>query len=134
MIVEARPLHKKKKRLAKQRSCGQREGSEEYDPQLLKEFIIYNRYKELKRKAMEEKEIEWQRELDDAMANSEVDGQQSNQLNDASLLTVNSDDSIVVTTTTAPVAITQNTIPSTTSSFHTLDYIDRSPSPHSTHL
>lgn len=134
MIVEARPLHKKKKRLAKQRSCGPREGSEEYDPQLLKEFIIYNRYKELKRKAMEEKEIEWQRELDDAMANSEVDGQQSNQLNDASLLTVNSDDSVVVTTTTAPVTITQNTIPSTTSSFHTLDYIDRSPSPHSTHL
>lgn len=134
MIVEARPLHKKKKRLAKQRSCGPREGSEEYDPQLLKEFIIYNRYKELKRKAMEEKELEWQRELDHAMANSEVDGQQSNQLPNTNLITVNSNVSTVVSTS-APLTITPNTIPSTTSSsFHTLDYIDRSPSPHSTHL
>lgn len=126
MIVEARPLHKKKKRLAKQRSCGPREGSEEYDPQLLKEFIVYNRYKELKRKAMEKKESEWQRELDDAMANSEVDGQPSNQL---PTQLVNSN----VVSTTAPNTIATTTTTSSTT-FHTLDYIDRSPSPHSTHL
>lgn len=136
MIVEARPLHKKKKRLAKQRSCGPREGSEEYDPQLLKEFIIYNRYKELKRKAMEKKEIEWQRELDDAMANSEVDGQQSNQLtNSSNRITPNITTSIVNST---PIAISSSsttvTATTTASSFNTLDYIDRSPSPHSTHL
>ncbi|XP_036323449.1 serine/threonine-protein kinase 32A isoform X2 [Rhagoletis pomonella] len=67
MIVETRPLHKKKKRLAKQRSA-QRDS----DPEtvLIKEFIVYNRYKELKRKAMEKKENEWQRELEHAMANS----------------------------------------------------------------
>lgn len=69
MIVETRPLHKKKKRLAKQRSA-QRDS----DPEtaLVKEFIVYNRYKELKRKAMEQKENDWQRELELAMANSIV--------------------------------------------------------------
>lgn len=132
MIVEARPLHKKKKRLAKQRSCGPRDGSEEYDPQLLKEFIVYNRYKELKRKAMEKKEFEWQRELDDAMANSEVDGQQSNDLITPNITTSPVDSNITTTTT---VTVTPNPISTTTaSSFNTLDYIDRSPSPHSTHL
>ncbi|XP_017057045.1 serine/threonine-protein kinase 32A isoform X1 [Drosophila ficusphila] len=69
MIVETRPLHKKKKRLAKQRSA-QRDS----DPEtaLVKEFIVYNRYKELRRKAMEQKENDWQRELELAMANSIV--------------------------------------------------------------
>uniref|UniRef100_A0A336MKG1 CSON001944 protein n=1 Tax=Culicoides sonorensis TaxID=179676 RepID=A0A336MKG1_CULSO len=133
MIVEARPLHKKKKRLAKQRSLGPgREGSEEYDPQLLKDFIVYNRYKELKRKAMEKKEIEWQRELDNAMANSEVDAQQSNQLENNSIIVNN-------TKSTAPSSSSTLSLPTpnlitTTSTINTLDYIDRSPSPHSTHL
>lgn len=146
MIVEARPLHKKKKRLAKQRSCGPREGSEEYDPQLLKEFIVYNRYKELKRKAMEKKEIEWQRELDDAMASSEVDNQQSNKIltNNISTTTPkisttsNVESSVLPSTTTTATTtiITPNVISTNqiASSFNTLDYIDRSPSPHSTHL
>lgn len=69
MIVETRPLHKKKKRLAKQRSA-QRDS----DPEtaLVKEFIVYNRFKELKRKDMEKKEREWERELEEAMANSVV--------------------------------------------------------------
>lgn len=75
MIVETKPLHKKKKRLAKQRSV-HRENSDQLhsqlDTQLLKEFLVYNRYKELKRKAMEAKESEWQQELDQAMANSHV--------------------------------------------------------------
>lgn len=69
MIVESRPLHKKKKRLAKQRSA-----QRDTDPEtaLVKEFIVYNRYKELKRKDMEKKENEWERELEEAMANSVV--------------------------------------------------------------
>ncbi|CAD7084643.1 unnamed protein product [Hermetia illucens] len=71
MIVETKPLHKKKKRLAKQRSA-RRDSDPDSGSNIIKEFIIYNRYKELKRKAMELKEIEWQRELDSAMANSEV--------------------------------------------------------------
>lgn len=69
MIVEAKPLHKKKKRLAKQRSA-QKESDGESN--LIKEFIVYNRYKELKRKAMEMKENEWQEELNMLMANSTV--------------------------------------------------------------
>jgi hypothetical protein len=71
MIVEQKPLHKKKKRLAKQRSI-LKEQSGSIEDQFIKEFIVYNRYKELKRKAMELKELEWQKELDSAMANSEV--------------------------------------------------------------
>lgn len=69
MIVEAKPLHKKKKRLAKQRSA-QKENDGESN--LIKEFIVYNRYKELKKKAMEIKENEWQEELNTLMANSQV--------------------------------------------------------------
>lgn len=80
MIVETKPLHKKKKRLAKQRSIQKENDASGLTAEtcnenlLLKDFIIYNRYKELKRKAMEHKEMEWQKELDDAMANSVVDG------------------------------------------------------------
>lgn len=70
MIVEAKPLYKKKKRLAKQRSA--QKDNETTECKLIKEFIIYNRYKELRRKAMEMKENEWQQELDTAMENSQV--------------------------------------------------------------
>lgn len=69
MIVETKPLHKKKKRLAKQRS---EQKSTDADRNLTKEFIVYNRYKELKKKAMEMKENEWQEELNMLMANSQV--------------------------------------------------------------
>ncbi|XP_035779491.1 serine/threonine-protein kinase 32A-like isoform X2 [Anopheles albimanus] len=95
MIVETKPLHKKKKRLAKQRSIHKESNASDQrqlllhqhqqqqqhqhhqqqhllDNQLLKEFLVYNRYKELRRKAMEAKESEWQQELDQAMANSHV--------------------------------------------------------------
>ncbi|XP_065081582.1 serine/threonine-protein kinase 32A [Ochlerotatus camptorhynchus] len=80
MIIETKPLHKKKKRLAKQRSInrdGQNPNQDQLSPldsQLLKEFLVYNRFKEQKRKAMEKKETEWQQELDQAMASSEVEG------------------------------------------------------------
>lgn len=69
MIVEAKPLHKKKKRLAKQRSI-QRET--DMESSLIKEFIVYNRYKEVHRREMERKELDWEQELAIAMANSEV--------------------------------------------------------------
>lgn len=69
MIVEAKPLHKKKKRLAKQRSLHRDPDSElNYS----KEFLIYNRFKEVQRREMEQKERDWERELAEAMANSEV--------------------------------------------------------------
>lgn len=73
MIVEAKPLHKKKKRLAKQRSA-QKDSADSTtaESNFIKEFIVYNRYKELKKKAMELKEKEWQEELNTLMANSEV--------------------------------------------------------------
>ncbi|XP_031619538.1 serine/threonine-protein kinase 32A [Contarinia nasturtii] len=73
MIVETKPLHKKNKRLAKQRSA-QRDSAESSNAEsnFIKEFIVYNRCKELERKAMELKEKEWQDELNALMANSEV--------------------------------------------------------------
>lgn len=118
MIVEARPLHKKKKRLAKQRSSGPREGSEEHESQLLKDFIVYNRYKELKRKAMEEKERQWQRELDDAMANSQVQAEGAS--------------SVAAVPSNRPTTSSTHNPPTLTTG--DMDFIDRSPSPHSTVL
>ncbi|KAH8344493.1 hypothetical protein KR084_011601 [Drosophila pseudotakahashii] len=113
MIVETRPLHKKKKRLAKQRSA-QRDS----DPEtaLVKEFIVYNRYKELKRKAMEQKENDWQRELELAMANSIVNSLAPIQEKPAASI-VHAADS-----TTAPSAAAQSTTDS-------IEFIDRTPSP-----
>lgn len=72
MIVEAKPLHKKKKRLAKQRSAQKDTSETPIESNFIKEFIVYNRYKELKKRAMERKENEWQQELDTLMANSQV--------------------------------------------------------------
>ncbi|XP_030369814.1 serine/threonine-protein kinase 32A-like [Scaptodrosophila lebanonensis] len=114
MIVETRPLHKKKKRLAKQRSA-QRDS----DPEtvLIKEFIVYNRYKELKRKAMEQKENDWQRELELAMANS----------------IVNSLAPIQEAAPSAPVAAACAKCAATKPSKESdsIEFIDRTPSPQS---
>lgn len=71
MIVEAKPLHKKKKRLAKQRSI---QRDTDMEPTFIKEFMVYNRYKEVHRREMERKELDWEQELETAMANSEVSG------------------------------------------------------------
>lgn len=66
MIIEAKPLHKKKKRLSKQNSKRERPGATraEGEGTVQHEFRVYNREKELKRRDMERKENEWQAELD----------------------------------------------------------------------
>ncbi|XP_047113145.1 serine/threonine-protein kinase 32A [Schistocerca piceifrons] len=80
MIIETRPLHKKKKRLAKQRSLREIQGSVSVDMvdcdlpaenQLshVPEFRVYNRERVL---AMEQKEKAWEEELAAAMAASEA--------------------------------------------------------------
>ncbi|XP_049862564.1 serine/threonine-protein kinase 32B isoform X2 [Schistocerca gregaria] len=80
MIIETRPLHKKKKRLAKQRSLREMQGSMSVDMvdcdlpaenQLshVPEFRVYNRERVL---AMEQKEKAWEEELAAAMAASEA--------------------------------------------------------------
>nr|NP_788574.3 uncharacterized protein Dmel_CG32944, isoform F [Drosophila melanogaster]AAF52128.4 uncharacterized protein Dmel_CG32944, isoform F [Drosophila melanogaster] len=113
MIVESRPLHKKKKRLAKQRSA-QRDS----DPEtaLVKEFIVYNRYKELKRKAMEQKENDWQRELELAMANSIVNSLAPIQEKPAACVVHDGD------CATASSAVAQL-------KGESIEFIDRTPSP-----
>lgn len=83
MIIEARPLHKKKKRLMKQNSRRAASGDnkpissslsgEDVDAlntcleSIEKQFIIYNRERELERLALEKKEREWEAELKQAM-------------------------------------------------------------------
>lgn len=86
MIVEAKPLHKKKKRLAKQRSAQRdsAESSNAAESNYIKEFIVYNRCKELEKKAMELKEKEWQEELNSLMANSEVQQQNLSSIKESS--------------------------------------------------
>ncbi|KAK0165189.1 hypothetical protein PV328_003730 [Microctonus aethiopoides] len=90
MIIEARPLHKKKKRLAKQRSLRTQEHVVDQldhttmlsglslkmlnDPTglaFIPEYPIYNRERELEQRKREEKENEWEEELQIAMAKAE---------------------------------------------------------------
>ncbi|KAI5693839.1 hypothetical protein M8J75_006492 [Diaphorina citri] len=75
MIVEARPLHKKKKRLAKQRSLKQSSSFDIQESDLeeqLAEFKVYNRERELIRRALEKKENDWEAELIQAMNESTI--------------------------------------------------------------
>uniref|UniRef100_A0A182Y523 Protein kinase domain-containing protein n=1 Tax=Anopheles stephensi TaxID=30069 RepID=A0A182Y523_ANOST len=141
MIVETKPLHKKKKRLAKQRSVHKENNDQlhsQLETQLLKEFLVYNRYKELKRKAMEEKESEWQEELDQAMANSHVSS--PGALPDRCLETISERSEPVSGGTPASTGPSVNScsiepLPSASAtagrSADTIDYIDRTPSPRS---
>ncbi|XP_057340472.1 serine/threonine-protein kinase 32A isoform X1 [Microplitis mediator] len=91
MIIEARPLHKKKKRLAKQRSLRSQELADQIespammangptssiftqDPTglvFIPDFPVYNRERELEQRLREEKEKQWEEELRIAMAESE---------------------------------------------------------------
>nr|CAD7457520.1 unnamed protein product [Timema tahoe] len=82
MIIETKPLHKKKKRLAKQRSLREIQSSLNgemggvmpgcADLQHLPDFPIYNRERELLKRERERKEQEWERELLQAMNNSDA--------------------------------------------------------------
>lgn len=147
MIVEAKPLHKKKKRLAKQRSA-QRDSAESSNAEsnFIKEFIVYNRCKELEKKAMELKEREWQEELNTLMANSEVknlcsikeaSNEQTGTLHQTDdiqneqnrLISVKSIKEVVQQITDAKLTRTQT---NATLDNDTIDFIDRTPSPKST--
>ncbi|XP_076245074.1 serine/threonine-protein kinase 32A isoform X3 [Calliopsis andreniformis] len=81
MIIEAKPLHKKKKRLAKQRSLRVEQTLE--DPSglaeaagpsadlrrlaFIPEYRVYNREREMERQERERKEKQWEEELNTAM-------------------------------------------------------------------
>lgn len=156
MIVEAKPLHKKKKRLAKQRSAQKDSADSTTESNFIKEFIIYNRYKELKKQAMELKEKEWQEELNTLMANSEVNNLSCIQEVSNEKLPTTIDNNINQTKTTpnelsiGPIAsnsirkgIASSTNMATNTSdagdgisenetIETIDFIDRTPSPKAT--
>lgn len=144
MIVEAKPLHKKKKRLAKQRSA-QRDSAESSNAEsnFIKEFIVYNRSKELARKARELKEKEWNDELMELMANSEVKNLCSiKEVNNEQTSTAvirqsdecrNGPDRLILAKSIKEVVqqITEAKT-NTTIDSETIDFIDRTPSPKST--
>ncbi|XP_039430018.1 serine/threonine-protein kinase 32A-like [Culex pipiens pallens] len=145
MIIETKPLHKKKKRLAKQRSIHRDNSNQDQlsqlDAQLLKQFLVYNRFKEQKRKAMEKKESDWQQELDEAMASSEVVSR--SESNGARLATISEgappveqlpQDTNGATKTpngdsSSGEANGRTKSPSQQAQQDSLDYIDRTPSP-----
>lgn len=130
MIVEAKPLHKKKKRLAKQRSAQKDCGTDApAESALIKEFIVYNRYKELKKKAMEMKENEWQEELNQLMANSQVSSTTLHSIKEGGGGGVSSSGSAGAT---ANVPSTTATATTATVDIESIEYIDRTPSPKST--
>lgn len=146
MIVEAKPLHKKKKRLAKQRSA-QKDSAENSNPEsnYIKEFIVYNRCKELQRKAMELKEKEWQEELNRLMANSEVTNLSSirEACNEHQISSVQHDDTgneqhRLILSKSIKEVVQQITDVKNTKTYtnavidsDNIDFIDRTPSPNS---
>ncbi|KAF5273918.1 hypothetical protein FQA39_LY01033 [Lamprigera yunnana] len=80
MIVETKPLHKKKKRLAKQRSIRETQplnaemeadSTVELSRGVIPAFKIYNRYQELAKREKERKELAWEKELQLAMEASD---------------------------------------------------------------
>ncbi|XP_071571784.1 serine/threonine-protein kinase 32A isoform X1 [Temnothorax nylanderi] len=83
MIIETKPLHKKKKRLAKQRSlrvdsaedAGFADGAgSSVDTRRLAyipEYRVYNREREIERQEREKKEKQWEEELNTAMKGAE---------------------------------------------------------------
>ncbi|XP_015838773.1 serine/threonine-protein kinase 32B isoform X1 [Tribolium castaneum] len=81
MIIETKPLHKKKKRLAKQRSIREIQGPMSIDLDadsplelpgtIIPDFKVYNRYQELEKRERERKEQAWERELELAMRSSD---------------------------------------------------------------
>ncbi|XP_058444250.1 serine/threonine-protein kinase 32A [Malaya genurostris] len=137
MIIEAKPLHKKKKRLAKQRSINrdnpnhsqQQNQLSELDSALLKQFLVYNRFKEQKRKAMEQKETDWQQELDQAMASSDVEGTGEPNAKENKLTTIQEGGDGEDSTPPGINGSSRVRNPVQTQQTDSLDYIDRTPSP-----
>ncbi|XP_043213061.1 serine/threonine-protein kinase 32C-like [Amphibalanus amphitrite] len=79
MIIESRPLHKKKKRLLKQKSVrdGLGQQAEQCDDPVQQrlqsvagDFVVYDREKELAQKRRDQLEEDWERELAESMRRS----------------------------------------------------------------
>ncbi|XP_012141673.1 serine/threonine-protein kinase 32A isoform X3 [Megachile rotundata] len=83
MIIETKPLHKKKKRLAKQRSLKIEHPQEDLVAEgagpsvdlrrlaFIPEYRVYNREREMERQERERKEKQWEEELNTAMKGAE---------------------------------------------------------------
>ncbi|KAK7007472.1 Serine/threonine-protein kinase 32C [Halocaridina rubra] len=78
MIIESRPLHKKKKRLSKQKSLRETQssisGNTEGDPVVYEGMLVFNREREEARREREKREQEWQAELEESMKMSDPTG------------------------------------------------------------
>lgn len=136
MIIETKPLHKKKKRLAKQRSirvelppddglAADGAGAELRGLAFIPEYRVYNRERELERQERERKERQWEEELNSAMMGAEERLRPKQQTKSGSRLSVS--------TASVKARINASPRPSrrkgATSS--DIDFIDASPEPSS---
>ncbi|XP_069990207.1 uncharacterized protein [Penaeus vannamei] len=78
MIIESRPLHKKKKRLSKQKSIRETHtslsGTTEGEAVVYEGMLVFNREVEEARREREKRELEWQAELEESMKKSDPTG------------------------------------------------------------
>ncbi|XP_042891729.1 serine/threonine-protein kinase Nek4-like isoform X2 [Penaeus japonicus] len=78
MIIESRPLHKKKKRLSKQKSIRETQssisGTTEGEAVVYEGMLVFNREQEEARREREKREQEWQAELEESMKMSDPTG------------------------------------------------------------
>ncbi|KAK8741587.1 hypothetical protein OTU49_002284 [Cherax quadricarinatus] len=78
MIIESRPLHKKKKRLSKQKSIRETQssisGTTEGEAVVYERMLVFNRELEEKKREREKREAEWQAELEESMKLSDPTG------------------------------------------------------------
>ncbi|XP_022253291.1 serine/threonine-protein kinase 32A-like [Limulus polyphemus] len=78
MIIESKPLHKKKKRLSKRYSRRDPETSSSSDEEpspfqislasIQEQYIVYNREKELEKQIFKQRQLEWEAELQRAIS------------------------------------------------------------------
>nr|XP_045596687.1 serine/arginine repetitive matrix protein 1-like [Procambarus clarkii] len=78
MIIESRPLHKKKKRLSKQKSIRETQssisGTTEGEAVVYERMLVFNREQVQAKRARERREAEWQAELEESMKMSDPTG------------------------------------------------------------
>ncbi|XP_012056569.1 PREDICTED: serine/threonine-protein kinase 32A [Atta cephalotes] len=142
MIIETKPLHKKKKRLAKQRSLRVEHSAEDaggfaegagssVDTRRLAyipEYRVYNREREIERQEREKKEKQWEEELNTAMKGAEERLKTKQQ----HLLAQRTGNRLSVSTTSVKARISASPRQGRRASAATssdIDFIDASPEP-----
>ncbi|XP_054005510.1 serine/threonine-protein kinase 32A [Hylaeus anthracinus] len=130
MIVEKKPLHKKKKRLAKQRSLKIEQTSEDVvglAEVFIPEYRVYNREREMERQERERKEKQWEEELNTAMMGAE-ERLKTNHKSGRNLLSV-STTNVKMHVNASPSPSPRQGRRASTATSSDIDFIDASPEP-----